>query len=88
MPPLRPGQWLTHAPVAALPWLAALFIQKPAEEAIGRGFTLAGVEAILAQHWFWLAVALGIGLWAGWYTATDRAHYQPPPADAEGAHES
>ena len=27
---------------------------------------------VVEYHWVWMLVALGLGIWAGWYTAVDR----------------
>ena len=87
MPPLRPFQWLTHSPVALLPWLAAVFIQRPAPEALQGVSALPQFMLLLERHWYWLAFALGLGIWVGWYTATDRAPYREPE-EAETAEEA
>lgn len=73
MPTLRPAQWLLHSPVAALPMLAALFIQRPPKgRAAEAAFNLPDYGLLLQHHWFWLVVTLGLGAWVGWYTATQR----------------
>jgi hypothetical protein len=80
MPPLRPAQWLIHSPVAILPVLAALFIQRPASGRSGGPFNLTDYVLLLQHHWFWLAVTLGLGVWVGWHTASERPPYQEPDA--------
>jgi hypothetical protein len=75
-PPLRPQQWLIYSPLVILPLLAALFIERPVEGRTAKGFSLADYELLLQHHWFWLVVALGLGVWVGWYTAIDRAPSQ------------
>lgn len=84
MPRLRPGQWLIHTPIAILPMLAALFIDKPAATRAATGFSLADYALMLQHHWFWLVVTLGLGVWVGWHTAIDRPHDKPqdPEPDA------
>jgi hypothetical protein len=79
MPPLRPGQWLIHTPIAILPLLAALFIQRPVAGRAGGGFSLGDFALLLQHHWFWLVVTLGLGVWVGWHTAIDRPFYQEEP---------
>ncbi len=27
---------------------------------------------VVQHHWFWMLVALGLGVWVGWYTASDK----------------
>jgi hypothetical protein len=27
---------------------------------------------IVRHHWFWMLVALGLGIWVSWYTAVDK----------------
>lgn len=27
---------------------------------------------VVEYHWVWMLVDLGLGIWAGWYTAVDR----------------
>ena len=45
------------------------------------GWGLDAVGALIGRHWLWLAVALALGLWVGWYTATDRRlHTEPEEA--------
>lgn len=84
MPRLRPGQWLVHTPIAILPLLAALFIDKPAWTNGGKGFSLADYALLLQQHWFWLVVTVGLGIWVGWHTAIDRPfHKEPEDAPAK-----
>ena len=78
MPPLRPAQWLIYSPVAILPLLAALFIERPVGPG-GGGFSWRIMRLLLQHHWFWLVVTLGLGVWVGWYTAIDRG----PKARAE-----
>ena len=52
----RPAKWILYAPVAALPWLAALAINgEPADAVHG--------------NWVWLLVAMGLGIWFGWATS-------------------
>ena len=29
-----------------------------------------GLSGLVAHHWFWLLVALGLGVWAGWHEAS------------------
>jgi hypothetical protein len=65
--PLAVTRLLLLVPIAALPWLAALVLQGR-EPAAG----ISGLE----RHWFWLLVALGLGVWAGWHEAG--APDQPP----------
>ena len=86
MPPMRPAQWLIHSPVAILPWLAAVFIQGPPDE-VEPGFRLPEFLPLVQRHWYWMAVALGLGVWVGCYTAADRAlHGDPDDAETgEGA---
>ena len=78
MPRLRPGQWLVHTPIAILPMLAALFVDKPAAGLDGKRFSLADYALLLQQHWFWLVVTLGLGIWVGWHTAIDRPFHKEP----------
>ena len=78
MPRLRPGQWVIHTPVAILPMLAALFIDRPAADRAGGGFSLADYALLLQQHWFWLVVTVGLGIWVGWHTAIDRPFHTEP----------
>lgn len=78
MPPLRPITWLLYSPVAVLPLLAALVVDRPVEGRTEDGFNMASFTLLAQHHWFWLAVTLGLGIWVGWYTAIDRA-----PAKAE-----
>jgi hypothetical protein len=69
---LRPLTWLTHLPLAGLPLLAATVLQArflPPDDLYWRGFLF-----IPAQHWVWILVAAGLGIWVGWHTAL--------PADA------
>lgn len=71
---LRPTAWLIHLPLAALPWLAAVSLQArflSPQDLYWRGFLF-----LPAQHWFWIAVALGLGVWVGWHTA-----FAPPKAE-------
>jgi hypothetical protein len=83
MPPLRPGQWLLHTPIAILPFLAALFIQRPVAGRAGGGFSLGDFALLLQHHWFWLVVTLGLGVWVGWQTAIDRPLYQEADVEAD-----
>ena len=80
MTPLRPLQWVIYSPVILLPLLAAVAIQKPAEGWLWASSSLAGLGLMLQHHWFWLIVALGLGVWVGWHTAIDRPHYKEPDA--------
>jgi hypothetical protein len=77
-PPLRPAQWLLHAHFIMLPLLAALVLEGQAEDRAPGGFNPANAAVLLQYHWFWLVVALGLGLWTGWHTAIARPNYQPP----------
>ncbi len=61
---------LVLVPIAGLPFLAALVLQ-------GRG-PAAGVLALVERHWFWLLVALLLGVWAGWHEAGAKGR---PPED-------
>ena len=27
---------------------------------------------VVTHHWFWMLVALGLGIWVGWYTSSDK----------------
>jgi hypothetical protein len=79
MPPLRPLQWLLYSPVAVLPVLAALYVQRPPEGRLGGGFNMHDYALLLTHHWFWLVFTAGLGVWVGWYTAIER----PPPDQPE-----
>ena len=57
--PFRPAKWVFYAPVAALPLLAALAINRE---------SAAGSWGIVQGNWVWLLVALGLGIWFGWAT--------------------
>jgi hypothetical protein len=76
--PLRVSKWVTHAPLAILPLLAALFVQRPLAGRGDAGFNLESYALLLQHHWFWLVVTLGLGIWVGWHTAVDRAFYAEP----------
>jgi hypothetical protein len=78
MPPLRPFKWVTHTPVAVLPLLAALVVQRPSEGRGQGGFSLPDYALLLQHHWFWLVLTLGLGVWVGWHTAIDRPFHQEP----------
>ena len=79
MPPFKPIRWLAHCPAILLPLIAALVLDRRAEGVSGWG--LDAVGALIGRHWLWLAVALALGLWVGWYTATDRRlHTEPEEA--------
>ena len=69
-PPLRPAQWLIHAHLIVLPLCAAMVLEGQAEDR--------SAAVLLQHHWFWLVVALGLGIWVGWHTAIARPTYQPP----------
>ena len=34
-------------------------------------FNFHGTFFVAAQHWVWLAVALGLGIWTGWHTGAE-----------------
>ncbi|MFN4141265.1 hypothetical protein [Aestuariivirga sp.] len=70
--PLRPVKWLLYTPVAVLPFLAALLHQGKAGEAEEGLPVFAELLLLFGHHWAWMLVALGLGVWVGWYTATDR----------------
>jgi hypothetical protein len=79
--PLRPVKWLLYTPIATLPFLAALLHQKAAGK-VSEGLpSLADVLLLMRHHWTWMLVALGLGIWVGWYTAVDR----PPPDEETGS---
>lgn len=80
MPLLRPVLWLLYSPIMVLPLLAALVIERPLLRRADRWFNLADYGALLQHHAFWLLVALGLGIWVGWYTAAVR---KPEKAPAE-----
>lgn len=61
-PPLPLFRLFLLLPIAGLPWLAALVLQ-------GRS-PVPGLSGLVAHHWFWLLVALGLGVWAGWHEAS------------------
>ena len=85
MPPLRPLQWLLYSPVAALPMIAALFIQHPLRGRANNGFNLADYGLLIAHHWFWLVFTLGLGGWVGWFTATKRRPVESPAGEEDAA---
>ena len=33
---------------------------------------------VVQFHWFWMLVALALGIWVGWYTAISRAAGNKP----------
>lgn len=49
-------------------------------------FNMTGTLVLLRFHWFWMAAALGLGIWVGWRTAgepeADDACAPPPEAGA------
>ena len=83
MPPLRPFQWLIYSPVALLPMLAALYVQRPVKGRVGGGFNLADYGLLLQHHWFWMVVTVGLGAWVGWYTAIARPRAQTTAGEQE-----
>jgi hypothetical protein len=72
---------VTHTPLALLPLLAALFVQRPLKGRAGEGLSFADYALLLQHHWFWLAVTLGLGIWVGWHTAIDRPFYTERDAE-------
>ena len=34
---------------------------------------------VVEFHWVWMLVALGLGIWTGWYTADGRKNGGPNP---------
>ena len=39
---------------------------------------LAGTLFLVRFHWFWMAVALGLGAWVGWRTGAEAPPPSPP----------
>ncbi len=35
-------------------------------------FNFNGTLYVVTHHWLWMLVALGLGIWTGWYTARSR----------------
>lgn len=64
---LRPMTWLIHLPLAALPFLAACVLQ--VRFLSPHALYWRDLLFIPAQHWFWIGVASGLGIWVGWRTA-------------------
>ena len=76
---MKPMRWLAHLPLAILPFLAAAAIE-------GRRLDLStphtGPLFLLGYHWFWMVVALALGVWVGWRTAAEAAAQSPPEGGA------
>jgi len=48
---------------------------------IADALTFTGTLFLLQVHWFWMLVALGLGVWVGWFTAGEPA--SPPPEEEQ-----
>lgn len=76
-PTMKPMRWLAHLPLVILPFLAAAAIQG---RQLDRAMPFTGSLDLLGFHWFWMVVALALGVWVGWRTAGD-ADVESPPGD-------